>query len=501
MLLFKQASAVTGCATLQQGVAAGGNDSFGRAGYDRRPFSVDDGVMYAVAPKSAADLKPLDPQLSVEVRDWVGALRMLWGDTGLSINRFVRLHHIIDKGTISRYLNGERVPRDRWFMDKLLAIQADNGKPVTPAVREHLTELHLRALQAKHPHEYRVRLISDELEIAQTGKQEAERYARALEEQLTERNRRIQELTDDQRRLRTAWDDDQAAMQADYERCIREIDEITGQLHLARERAAQAERRCQQLEHILDYLDASPTAEQDTASARLEARREFEIAQIAMARGTDFGWITSVGPGFQITAPSRTICRLLGLSYEELDGSYLLADPLLSRLEMMLGNFGEWALIIGMLTRSSLDGWRSDPDYPHCAVKVTNYFDWLNRYIRANYKDVSDQVERTPARLVDGDSSRNDLRQCLAAAIGDADWPPYNTNRHNTMRLHVVSHPLLSGEIARFEKTAIPFYRGSQVIGYEVKWNAEYADKVASRLIRAVLDELGIIREDISEDV
>ena len=277
------------------------------------------------------------------------------------------------------------------------------------------------------------------------------------------------------------------------ERLAREIDEITGQLHLARERAAQAERRCQQLEHILDYLDASPAADQDTAGARLEARREFEIAQIAMARGTDFGWITSVGPGFRITAPSRAICRLLDLSYEELDGSYLLADPLLSRLQMMLGNFGEWALIIGMLTRSALDGWRSDPDYPHCAAKVTNYFDWLNRYVRANYKDVSDQVERAPAKLVDGDSSRNDLRQCLAAAIGNAEWPPYNTNRHNTMRLHVVSHPLLSGEVARFEKTAIPFYRGSQVIGYEVQWNAEYADKVASGLIRAVLAELGIM--------
>lgn len=54
----------------------------------------------------------------------------------------VRQSASIGKGTISRYLNGQRVPRDRWFLDRLLAIQSDNGNPVTLAVREHLTRLH-----------------------------------------------------------------------------------------------------------------------------------------------------------------------------------------------------------------------------------------------------------------------------------------------------------------------------------------------------------------------
>jgi chromosome segregation ATPase len=162
-------------------------------------------------------------------------------------------------------------------------------------VREHLAELQLRALQVRHPHEYRVRLISDELEVAQTGRQEAERYARALEEQLAERNRQAQELTDHKGRLRAAWDADHAAMQAEYERLTREIDEITGQLHLARKRAARAERRCQQLEHMLDYLDADSAADGDPAAGLLGARGEFDDAQLDMARGTEFGWIASVG--------------------------------------------------------------------------------------------------------------------------------------------------------------------------------------------------------------
>jgi hypothetical protein len=116
----------------------------------------DDGAMHDIARKSPADLKPLAPGLSAEVLDWANELRMIWAGIGLSMNQFASLHPI-DKGTISRYLNGQRVPHDRWFLDKLLAIQADYGQLVTPAVREHLARLQQRALAVAHPHEYRVR--------------------------------------------------------------------------------------------------------------------------------------------------------------------------------------------------------------------------------------------------------------------------------------------------------------------------------------------------------
>jgi diguanylate cyclase (GGDEF)-like protein len=212
-----------------------------------------------IARRSPADLKPLAPGLSAEVLDWANELRMIWAGIGLSMNQFASLHPI-DKGTISRYLNGQRVPHDRWFLDKLLAIQADYGQPVTPAVREHLARLQQRALAVAHPHEYRVRRVSDQLEIALTGKLEAERYARALEEQLTDRNRQVSELAEARGRLRTAWDADRVAMQADCERLTREIGQLAGQLHLAQERAAQAERRCLLLEEVLDHLDAHDPA-------------------------------------------------------------------------------------------------------------------------------------------------------------------------------------------------------------------------------------------------
>jgi hypothetical protein len=214
-----------------------------------------------IVPKSPAEPMPLEPRLSPEVQDWVSELQRLWAAAGLSINRFVLLHPMINKGTVSRYLRGERVPRDRWFLDTLLAIQADNGKPVTPNVREYLIELHLGALQAAHPHEYRVRRVLDELEIAHTGLVRAELYARDLGEKLAERKRQIEELIDETGRLRAAWDADRVAMQAEYERLVEETDKIAEQLHLARERADRAERLCQQLEVELERLDAGTSAD------------------------------------------------------------------------------------------------------------------------------------------------------------------------------------------------------------------------------------------------
>jgi hypothetical protein len=212
----------------------------------------------------ASGLKPLDPELTPEVRTWVGELREVWQATGLSMGQFA-VRYPFDKGTISRYLSGQRVPGERHFLDMLLSALESNRQPVTPTVRDHLTGLQMRALQAAHPHEYRVRLVKDELEIALTSKLEAERYARALAEQLAERNREIQELTVDSNRLRTALD-------ADYARLTAEIETLARDLDLARSRSARTERRCLELESVLDFMGQTYP----------DQRREADVSQ-AMA--------------------------------------------------------------------------------------------------------------------------------------------------------------------------------------------------------------------------
>jgi hypothetical protein len=207
----------------------------------------------------ASVLKPLDPDLRPEVRVWVDELRAVWQATGLSMGQFAVLHPF-DKGTVSRYLSGHRVPGERHFLDTLLTTLESYGRPVTPAVREYLTGLQMRALEAAHPHEYRVRLVKDELEVALTGKLGAERYARALEEQLAERNREIQELTEDRNRLHATWD-------TEYARLIQEIDKLSQELAQARSRSSRADQRCAELEAVLDLMDQAYSDQGQEADA------------------------------------------------------------------------------------------------------------------------------------------------------------------------------------------------------------------------------------------
>jgi hypothetical protein len=195
----------------------------------------------------ASVLKPLDPDLRPEVRVWVDELRAVWQATALSMGQFAVLHPF-DKGTVSRYLSGQRVPGERHFLSTLLTTLESYGRPVTPAVREYLAGLQMRALEAAHPHEYRVRLVKDELEVTLTGRLEAERYARALEEQLAERSREIQELTEDRNRLR-------ATLDAEYARLLQEIEKLSQDLTLARSRSERADLRCVELEAVLDLMD------------------------------------------------------------------------------------------------------------------------------------------------------------------------------------------------------------------------------------------------------
>ncbi|WP_407921465.1 DivIVA domain-containing protein [Actinomadura soli] len=211
--------------------------------------------MTQIVPEHSVRLKPLSPELDPVVQAWANELRGLFLATGLSINRFALLNPHIDKGTISRYLNGRRVPRERWFLDKLLDAQEEAGRPLTPAVREHLADLQVRALEMAHPHEYKIRKVTDELQLAVASQREAERHARDLEQRLAERIRQVDELTAEQGRLRNAWASERTYLHAVLQRLDREITELTAQLKLARDRGLQAEYRCQRLEEVLDLLD------------------------------------------------------------------------------------------------------------------------------------------------------------------------------------------------------------------------------------------------------
>ncbi|WP_146087534.1 helix-turn-helix domain-containing protein [Thermomonospora echinospora] len=216
--------------------------------------------MTEIVPAPRSPLQPLPPDLSPEVRDWATELRSLFAATGLSVSRFARVHHI-DKGTVSRYLSGQRVPRDQWLLDALATWYDDNGRPLTSAVREHLAELQLRALEVAHPQEYRVRKVTDELEQAVIRLREVERHARDLEE-------RVRRLTADRERLRAAWAEDRVVAQAEIDRLTGEIADLTEELERIREQGVRAELRCRALEALLDRIEQEePTVPVTVAQA------------------------------------------------------------------------------------------------------------------------------------------------------------------------------------------------------------------------------------------
>ncbi|MER6831973.1 SpoIIE family protein phosphatase [Streptosporangium sp. NPDC000563] len=223
------------------------------------------------------ELAPLSPELSPSVRVWAEELRAQFTALSMSISLFCRLHPIIDKGTVSRYLNGKRVPTNRWFLDQVLSLRASADVPVTDEVRAHLIDLQMAALQVAHPHEYRVRQVSDELEIAVTSWKEAERYAQSLEHQLTERTQALQDLRVETERLRAAWDHDRA-------RYHEEITFLDRELELARERAHRAEHRVQALADLLDRLETQQTARGEfPADTDVTPQREAEEMRSRLA--------------------------------------------------------------------------------------------------------------------------------------------------------------------------------------------------------------------------
>ncbi|WP_024935212.1 DUF5753 domain-containing protein [Actinomadura welshii] len=225
----------------------------------------------SVAPPASMGLRPLSPNLDPEVQAWVEELRGLWGQVGMSQGRFARTYHF-DKSVVSRYLNGHRVPGDQSFLERLLAIKAERGMEVSPEVRTHLAKLWLEALRVRHPHEYRVRIVRDELHAAVVGQREADRYAAHLEEQLAERIRR-------HGRLKAAWDRDRAALQAERDQLEAEITDLTSQLGHARRRATEGEQRCQELEELLYRLETFQSRSDGIPS--MESRNYAELEESA----------------------------------------------------------------------------------------------------------------------------------------------------------------------------------------------------------------------------
>ena len=224
-------------------------------------------------------------------------MRSLYGTLGISLTRFATQVHS-DKGTVSRYMSGDRIP-PRDFIDKLLkAFFSKKGRPVTPDLHELVEEQFLAALKARNPAQHRVQDLSNRLRMAIEEKQQCEVEIVVLREAMHSRQEEIYRLEMEQREIRAAWASAQQAtdteiekdqehrhqLQAAIEKLEQEVARLRKRLQSAQRRAKNAEHRCQRLEQELDA--ASATAGEQSTEELTRIREQLRASEEMLAQAS-----------------------------------------------------------------------------------------------------------------------------------------------------------------------------------------------------------------------
>ncbi|MFF7046554.1 hypothetical protein ACIP4T_32180 [Streptomyces massasporeus] len=212
-------------------------------------------------------LDPLGDDIRPEVRELAETLRMLFASLKISLRRYAARTHS-DPGTVSRYLNGKRVPP--WsFVTGLLTEVADHrGEPVTAEVSSRLRMLHSTAVSAS-TRNHRVQELQQLLEEQNQQVRDSQASERELEKELHELQRRFDMVETELRALEAARATDreehhvavdqaraeQARLRAERDSLRREITSLRTQLADAQQATALAEEHCARLELLLDAAE------------------------------------------------------------------------------------------------------------------------------------------------------------------------------------------------------------------------------------------------------
>ncbi|MFE6776378.1 hypothetical protein [Streptomyces sp. NPDC057702] len=208
---------------------------------------------------TAGALAPLNTGLAEDKKALAETLRELFASMDISIRRYAMRRHL-DKGTVSRYLNGNRTPP--WsFIADLMADLAEVGKPVTDEVERLLRELHGRSRRAGSAAS-EVQRLQDRLAVADEEASQGKALASALTEVLRDRQRRLAELQSRINRLDReraedrhaygqaliAWRGTYQELREERDRLLREVSDLQGALAAAKQEVFAAEEHCAELE-------------------------------------------------------------------------------------------------------------------------------------------------------------------------------------------------------------------------------------------------------------
>jgi hypothetical protein len=245
------------------------------------------------------------------------ALTDLFQGLGISQRRYAA-RRSYDSSTVSRYLNGQRLPRWEFVRDLLNDVGEVHGAVPTPEAITMLRSLHDTALNAAKGAEHRVRSLERQLRDADAKARETAARERMLAAALRDREENIRDLQTQNRELRA------------------QIGQLREELERVRELNRRAEERCDELEEQLVAAEMRlappstlvPTAPRPSPGFRGRAVIHHPTAGPGSATGTGTGTGTGAEPGaWQVDESFVDSVTVQVMRGRQFVGNGLLIDP------------------------------------------------------------------------------------------------------------------------------------------------------------------------------
>ncbi|QDQ15399.1 chromosomal replication initiator protein DnaA [Streptomyces spectabilis] len=244
-------------------------------------------------------LVPLGGELPEESRALAEALRRLFDGLGLSVRRYAA-RRSWDAGSLSRFLNGTRVPTWEFVNSLCHDVAEHQGRPPTPEAMELLRRLHREALARSGSPLHRVQLLEDQLAEADRQSTRSAALVRALEGALVDAQHRAADLEVQIGQLRAhqgrehadadkvlqLYEDQLAGLRRERQSLMQQVEALGGELRDAHTRRIEAEQRCEELERQL--IAAEEHWQDDDTLHPEEARREPDDGPTGTAPGAPY---------------------------------------------------------------------------------------------------------------------------------------------------------------------------------------------------------------------
>jgi transcriptional regulator with XRE-family HTH domain len=241
------------------------------------------------------ELAPLSQDIPEEARELADQLRRFFKSLNISVRRYAARCNY-DPATVSRYLNGKRVPPWSFIQELVTQVAEHRGSPIQREALDVIRSLHRAALQKSSAQLYKVQILQDQLAEADKEQKRAGLREKVLLEAMEVRQRRIAQLEIDTLELNSSLLEEKervANLHAQLEipnssneeldRLKEEVRELKEQLTRAQELSEQAEARCEELERQLREAEEVARSGQE---AREQELLESALQEVAEARAS-----------------------------------------------------------------------------------------------------------------------------------------------------------------------------------------------------------------------